>query len=294
MRGREQDVENDGAYAYVQMAPPRSPRHFNMQPRMYQQLGAQNQPQPYASCEEIQDAEEQAQEQRRVMYDVPQNRRFDGQPPVTLNIPTYDVPKSRDRSRPASPFEGMAENQQPGHPDQRQSLLLLPGHENRRGSRRYSGVNIENMDSEQIQLLISQLEAMGVLGHPKGPDQETEELYPEIDDTYDTISDEEERIYDDISNDSKPEYVNLDEVQRQHLEATQEALKQTTKKVKPVPPPRICRNISGGNEASAIPRTKSVGKLSTTAIYIYIYLDHTNTKMLLYDRMSFERDFKLQ
>ena len=57
---------------------------------------------------------------------------------------------------------------------------------------------------------------------------------------------------------------------------------------------RICRNISGGNEASAIPRTKSVGKLSTTAIYIYIYLDHTNTKMLLYDRMSFERDFKLQ
>ena len=42
----------DGAYVYVQMAPPKSPVHQPMQPQEYQQFGDRNQPQPYASVDD--------------------------------------------------------------------------------------------------------------------------------------------------------------------------------------------------------------------------------------------------
>ena len=287
--------EGDLAYAYVQMAPRGNPRYPNL-PRQYQQLGDRNQPQPYASVEDmLYRDEQQAQERVQSMYDIPKtqgfapqqainpqlpetydvppNRGFAPQPAINLQIPeTYavppnrgfaqqppsnlqlpeknDIPRVQQRSRPASPFEEQVEE-----PKKHQNLQPH-GQEEKRC---YSGINLENMDPEQLQLLVSQLEAMGVLDLPKDPvpTAEIEELYPEldVDDTYDTISDEEQPIYDDIAEPAPkpPYYVNVDEVQ------TSAATNEVTRKVGPPPPPRIRKR----KKDEAIPRTKSVGQFVT-------------------------------
>ena len=144
----------DGAYAYVQMAPPKSPRHQPMLPREYQQLGYRNQPQPYASVEDIHRDEQQAQEQMQNVYDIPkdqgvfaqqpvitpetydvpraQNQGSPPQPPVNLQVPgTYDIPRVQDRFRPASPFEEIQFSM-------KSQNLVPPGQEDQRENRRYS------------------------------------------------------------------------------------------------------------------------------------------------------------
>ena len=271
----------DGAYAYVQMAPPKSPRHQPMLPREYQQLGVRNQPQVYASVEDMHKDEQHAQEQMQNVYDIPRdqefsqqptinlqapgaydiprNQEFSPQPPNNLQVPgTYDIPRVQDRSRPASPFEENTETRQPMKPQN----LVPPGQEGERERRRHSGVDVENMDNEQLQLLVSQLEAMGVLGHirdPKPePTEEVEELYPELDadDTYDTISDEEQPVYDDIAEPTpKPLYVNIDETREAAAAASASEVDQVAVKVKPPPPPRVHKR------KRATEAIKSVGQL---------------------------------
>lgn len=275
-----QDDSFEDAYAYVQMAPPKSPRHQPMLPREYQQLGDRNQAQPYASVEDIHRDEQQAQERMQNVYDVPrdqgffqqpvinlqapeaydipraQNQVLSPQPPVNLQVPgPYDIPRIQSRSRPSSPFEENIEISS----SMKSQNLAPPEQEDERENRRYSGINLENMDPEQLQLLVSQLEAMGVLGHPREPTEEVEELYPEldVDDTYDTISDEEQPLYDDIAEPKpKPLYVNIDKV---HAVAAASELEvdQVVVKVKPTPPPRPRKK-----QAEPIPRTKSVGQFN--------------------------------
>ena len=278
--------DSDGAYAYVQMAPPKSPRHQPMLPREYQQLGVRNQPQLYASVDNVHRDEQQVHERMQNVYDIiprdqefthqpminlqapgtydiPRNQGFPPQPPTNLQVPgTYDIPRVQDRSRPASPFEENVETRQPMKPQN----LVPPGQEDERERRRYSGVDVENMDSEQLQLLVNQLEAMGVIEHTRDPKpeptEEVEELYPELDadDTYDTISDEEQPIYDDIAEPKpKPLYVNIDEAHEAAAAAASASeVGQVAVKVKPPPPPRIHKKKQA---AEAIPGIKSVGLL---------------------------------
>ena len=263
----------DEAYAYVQMAPPKSAMHQPMQPQEYQQLGDRNQPQQYASVDDAHRNEQHANEKMQNVYDIPReqptpminlqvpqtydiprNQEFSPQPPNNLQIPSYDTSKVQERSRPASPFEEKRQDMKPKN-------LAPPGKEDDRESRRYSGIDLENMDPEQLQLLVSQLEAMGALD-PRDPKpertEEVVELYPELegDDTYDTISDEEQPIYDDIVEPKpKPLYVNLDEAHQAAAAASE--VEQMPVKVKPPPPPRIHKM----KQAEGIPRTKSVGQL---------------------------------
>ena len=265
----------DGAYAYVQMAPPKSPRHQPMQPQEYQQLGDRNQPQTYTSVNDVHRNEQHANEKMQNVYDIPQEQptpminlqvpqtydipriqEFSPQPPNNLQIPSYDTPKVQERSRPASPFEKNMEKRQ----DMKPKNLAPPGKEDDRENRRHSGIDLENMDPEQLQLLVCQLEAMGALGprDPKPePTEEVVDLYPELeeDDTYDTISDEEQPIYDDIAEPKpKPLYVNLNEAHQ--AAAAPSEVEQMSVKVKPPPPPRIHKM----KQAEGIPRTKSVGQ----------------------------------
>lgn len=279
---QEDSIEDaDGAYAYVQMAPPKSPMHQPMLPRLYQQLRDRNQPQPYASVDDVHRNEWQGHEQVQNVYDIPKvqefgqqptpvmnlqvpetydfpkNRGVSPQPPTNLQVAgTYDVPRVRERSHPATPFEENVESM-------KLQNLVPP---NDRESRRHSGVDLENMDSEQLQLLVSQLQAMGVLGHSSDPKAtgEVEELYPDLhpDDTYDTISDEEQPIYDDIAEPKpKPLYVNIDEAHE--AAAALSTVDQVAVKVKPTPPPRIHKM----RKVEAIPRTKSVGLLIIVHLY---------------------------
>ena len=277
---QEDSIEDaDGAYAYVQMAPPKSPMHQPMLPRLYQQLGDRNQPQPYASADDVHRNERQGHEQVQNVYDnipqgqgvaqqptpvinlqvhetydIPKNRWVSPLPPTNLQVPEiYNVPRVQERSHPASPFETNEEIQH-----MKPQNLVPPGQEDDRESRRHSGVDLEHMDSEQLQLLVSQLQAMGVLGHSSDPKAtgEVEELYPDLhpDDTYDTISDEEQPIYDDIA-EPKPLYVNINEAHE--TAAAVSEVDQVAVKVKPTPPPRIHKM----RKVEAIPRTKSVGLL---------------------------------
>ena len=257
---QEDSIEDaDGAYAYVQMAPPKSPMHQPMLPRLYQQLGDRNQLQPYASVDDVHRNEWQGHEQVQNVYDIPKVQEFDWQPIPVMNLQvpeTYDSPRVRERSHPATPFEENVESM-------KLQNLVPP---NDRESRRHSGVDLENMDSEQLQLLVSQLQAMGVLGHSSDPKAtgEVEELYPDLhpDDTYDTISDEEQPIYDDIAEPKpKPLYVNIDEAHE--AAAALSEVDQVAVKVKPTPPPRIHKM----RKVEAIPRTKSVGLLIIVHLY---------------------------
>ena len=257
---QEDSIEDaDGAYAYVQMAPPKSPMHQPMLPRLYQQLGDRNQPQTYASADDVHRNEWQGHEQVQNVYDIPKVQEFDRQPIPVMNLQvpeTYDSPRVRERSHPATPFEENVESM-------KLQNLVPP---NDRESRRHSGVDLENMDSEQLQLLVSQLQAMGVLGHSSDPKAtgEVEELYPDLhpDDTYDTISDEEQPIYDDIAEPKpKPLYVNIDEAHE--AAAALSEVDQIAVKVKPTPPPRIHKM----RKVEAIPRTKSVGLLIIVHLY---------------------------
>lgn len=257
---QEDSIEDaDGAYAYVQMAPPKSPMYQPMLPRLYQQLGDRNQLQPYASVDDVHRNEWQGHEQVQNVYDIPKVQEFDRQPIPVMNLQvpeTYDSPRVRERSHPATPFEENVESM-------KLQNLVPP---NDRESRRHSGVDLENMDSEQLQLLVSQLQAMGVLGHSSDPKAtgEVEELYPDLhpDDTYDTISDEEQPIYDDIAEPKpKPLYVNIDEVHE--AAAALSEVDQVAVKVKPTPPPRIHKM----RKVEAIPRTKSVGLLIIVHLY---------------------------
>ena len=257
---QEDSIEDaDGAYAYVQMAPPKSPMHQPMLPRLYQQLGDRNQLQPYASVDDVHRNEWQGHEQVQNVYDIPKVQEFDRQPIPVMNLQvpeTYDSPRVRERSHPATPFEENVESM-------KLQNLVPP---NDRESRRHSGVDLENMDSEQLQLLVSQLQAMGVLGHSSDPKAtgEVEELYPDLhpDDTYDTISDEEQPIYDDIAEPKpKPLYVNIDEAHE--AAAAVSEVDQVAVKVKPTPPPRIHKM----RKVEAIPRTKSVGLLIIVHLY---------------------------
>jgi hypothetical protein len=275
--------EDAEAYAYVQMAPPKSPRHQPMLPREYQQLGDRNQPQPYASVDDVHRNEQQADERLQNVYDIPReqpmptinlqvpqaydtprNQGFSPHPPINLQVSSYDTPKVQERSRPASPFEGNVEIRQHMKPKN----LVPPGKEEGRDSRRNSGMDLESMDPEQLQLLVSQLEAMGALGHHRDPKpepaEEVEELYPELeeDDTYDTISDEEQPIYDDIAEPKpKPLYVNLDEANQAAAAASE--VEQMSVKIRPIPPPRIHKM----KQAEGIPRTKSVGQLLRSILH---------------------------
>ena len=249
----EKNLDVD-AYAYVQMAPPSDPRPKN-RPHVYQQLRDQNQPQSYASYEDIHSDRAQgkrAEEQAPNVYDVPKNQGFGA---LHLQIPIYDAPRIKRRSHVAYDVE--EEQIQETRHQHQQNLLQPPRERDKQGGQRPLSFNLENMDTGQIQLLIGQLEAMGIL-HPNNPapPTEVEELYPELDDTYDTISDEEERVYDDIS-DPKPLYVNVDEVQ------IPAATDQTSKKVKPVPPPRVRKKQVEVDEPATppIPRTKSIGEI---------------------------------
>ena len=87
--------------------------------------------------------------------------------------------------------------------------------------------------------------------------EEVVELYPKLEDhTYDTISDEEQPIYDDFMEPKpKPLYMNLDEACQAAAAASE--VEQMPVKVKPPPPPRIHKM----KQAEGIPRTKSVGQL---------------------------------
>ena len=248
----ERDNFEVDAYAYVQMAPPNNQPIPVNQPRVYQQLVDRNKPQAYASYEEIHGAnihEQQAKQEVQNAYDVPKNRGFEMQPSIAPQIPKYDIPRIRKKACAARDMP------MPKHQEQQPNQLLPPGSgSGDQPDSRRSSFNVENMDSEQIQLLISQLQEMGVVPVPKDPvsTAQDEDLYPEVDDMYDTISDEEERIYDDIS-DPKPGhmYVNLAEVQATY---TAKGAVQSSNKVKPTVPPRTHRR-----GASAIPRTKSIG-----------------------------------
>lgn len=244
-RGTEESLEVD-AYAYVQMAPSASPEitHQMNLPRQYQQLGDQNRPQLYDTPSEALH-EQHGQGQTRKVYDLSMNKEPDRQLPKNLQRPAYDVPKIRHA---AAQFEAeqhpkTAEGNLPNvHP--------RPQHQHRE---RPPSFNVQDLDREQIQILISQLQGMGVLSHPKHPlpTAEVEELYPELhaDDTYDTISDEEERVYDDVS-EPKHLYVNVPQARESS---------QAKKKFGPPPPSKIQKEVYK-HDAVAIPRTKSVGE----------------------------------
>ena len=242
---RRRDTGDDvDAYAYVQMAPP-AHRPGPMLPpgaprasRVYQHLGDQNKLQPYVQIQGEEFQEQLAQDKTQNVYDIPKNQGFNKQPQEILHIPpTYDIPRIRSKSRCASPFKEVAEEEQPSNVQEEQPSLLMPpgGGKKGAGENRLS-VNVEDMDSEQIQLLISQLQSMGVLEQPAAT---VEELYPECgsDDTYESISDEDDHLYDDVSDvaEPKPLYVNIDQIGEVEPEATQ------PRKKKPTPPPRVRR-----------------------------------------------------
>lgn len=243
-RDTEESLELD-AYAYVQMAPSENTREMNLS-RQYQQLGDQNLPQLYDAPNEALH-EQHGQEQTQKVYDlsIAKNQESDRQPLKNLQHPAYDVSKIR-------PAAAHFEEEQ--HPETAEGNLpnvqLRPQDHHKE---RPPSFNVQDLDQEQIQILISQLEGMGVLSRPKHPfpTTEIEELYPELhaDETYDTISDGEERVYDDVS-EPKHLYVNVPEVQESS---------QAKKKVGPPPPPKILKEVHK-HHAVAIPRTKSVGE----------------------------------
>ena len=254
----ESDVD---AYAYVQMAPPaHNPMMPPARPRAplleYQQLGAQNKLQPYVQIHGEGFKEQPAQDMPSNMYDSPKKQGPDRLLPINLQI--YDNARLRNRLRGPSPFRDMAEEQQPAAAEKQH--LLPPGGAgsgDRGGGERPSSVNIQDMDAEQLQLLISQLQSMGVLGQPT---TQAEEHYSEDepdDGTYERISDDEGHIYDDLS-DPKPLYVNIDQVGEAKPEAIQAPMKK-----KPMPPPKVHwknKPKSEGLGVQGIPKNRSVGE----------------------------------
>ena len=88
----------------------------------------------------------------------------------------------------------MAEEKQPSNVQEEQTNLLVPPCDGKKGAgEKCLSVNVEDMDSEQIQLLISQLQSMGVQETPAAT---VEELYPEYgsDDIYESIRDEDDNL----------------------------------------------------------------------------------------------------
>lgn len=205
---------------YVQMLPSYTPTISEPLP-LYNKFSDQN-PSPTFGHNQIGEAHKLIPN----LYDVPNNQGFGIHSAIN---PSYDRPPPRSKSRAASPFITSGEKQPSRRESTNPDQLPVPGDCENMFADQYPH-RVKDMDSKQIQLLVSQFESMGAV------DCSTEEIADQ-DDVYETLSDEEDTLYDDI-NAPNPLYMNVDNLPNS---ASAQDIHHPQQKARPIPHPRICK-----------------------------------------------------